>query len=123
MIKLFVGGFSLDITELELVQLFDPYCRVLTIKIVRDKKTRVCKGYAFLEVATEQDAENAVKELDGAQIGDRSLTVNIVREDEVKKRPAPAFTRRPFAPRPTGTSNAGREPGQPAGIRPKRPRK
>ena len=47
MVKLFVGGFPLDITELELVQLFNLHGDVATIKIVRDKKTRMCKGYAF----------------------------------------------------------------------------
>lgn len=127
MIKLFVGGFSLDITEMELVQIFDPHCRVVTIKIVRDKKTRVCKGYAFLEVATEEDAENAVRELDGAEIGDRSLTVKITREDEVKKKPASSFGRRPPM-----QSNYNREerrpvadaaPGTTPGLRPRRPRK
>ena len=47
MIKIFVGGFPLDSTEVELVQRFSTYCTVVTIKIVRDKKTGTCKGYAF----------------------------------------------------------------------------
>jgi RNA recognition motif-containing protein len=119
MIKLFVGGFSLDITELELVQLFDPHCNVVTIKIVRDKKTRVCKGYAFLEVATMEEAENAAIQLDGSPIGDRNLTVNIVREEDIKKKPSPSsFTRRPVSP-----SYARPAESQPAGLRPRRPRK
>ncbi|OOQ56512.1 RNA recognition motif domain-containing protein [Mucilaginibacter pedocola] len=135
MIKLFVGGFSLDITEMELVQAFDPYARVVTIKIVRDKKTRVCKGYAFLEVATQEDAENAVKELDGAPIGDRYLTVKITADEPVKKRPASSFQRRPpqqsnyrreerrpSSGAPTGDS-AGSSSSATPGLRPRRPRK
>jgi RNA recognition motif-containing protein len=119
MVKLFVGGFSLDITELELVQIFDPHCTVVTIKIVRDKKTRVCKGYAFLEVETMEEAENAAIQLDGTDIGDRTLTVNIVREEDVKKKPAPSsFTRRPMS-----TGYARPAESQPAGLRPRRPRK
>ncbi|TFF36939.1 RNA recognition motif domain-containing protein [Mucilaginibacter psychrotolerans] len=124
MIKIFVSGFSLDITEMELVQMFDPYCPVVTIKIVRDKKTRVCKGYAFLEVATEEDAQNAVNELDGSPIADRFLTVKITREEDVKKKPAPSS----FGRRPATTSNYSRVERQPAaaasgtGLRPRRPR-
>lgn len=124
MVKIFVSGFSLDITEMELVQMFDPYCRVVTIKIVRDKKTRICKGYAFLEVATEEDAENAVNELDGSPIGDRFLTVKITREEDVKKKPAPSS----FSRRPATTSNYARVERQPTdavsgtGLRPRRPR-
>jgi RNA recognition motif-containing protein len=44
MTKLFIGGFPLDITELELVQLVAPYGTISTIKIVRDKQTHQCKG-------------------------------------------------------------------------------
>ena len=123
MVKIFVSGFSLDITEMELVQMFDPYCRVVTIKIVRDKKTRICKGYAFLEVATEEDAENAVNELDGSPTGDRFLTVKITREEPAKKAPPSSFSRRPAT-----TSNYARVERQPAGavsatgLRPRRPR-
>ncbi|RFZ92864.1 RNA-binding protein [Mucilaginibacter conchicola] len=46
--KLFVSGFPLGITELELATLIAPYGDIDTIKIVRDKKTKKCKGYAFI---------------------------------------------------------------------------
>lgn len=48
LVKLFVGGFPLVIDELELAKLFGPHGDISTIKIVRDKKTRICKGYAFI---------------------------------------------------------------------------
>ena len=75
MIKLFVGGFPLDITELELVTKFDPYADVSTIKIVRDKKTGICKGYAFLEIADQESAERAMEALDGTAISGKRLSV------------------------------------------------
>jgi len=59
MVKLFVGGFPLDMEEMELAQLFGPHGDISTIKIVRDKKTRMCKGYAFIEMPDRIAAENA----------------------------------------------------------------
>lgn len=76
MSKLFVGGFPLDMNEMELVQLIAPHGEVKTIKIVRDKATKICKGYAFLEMATPEDARQSMEALDGTSIGpDRVLSV------------------------------------------------
>lgn len=52
--KLFVSGFPLEITELELAQLIAAHGDISTIKIVRDRKTRICKGYAFTEMQTAE---------------------------------------------------------------------
>jgi RNA recognition motif-containing protein len=83
MIKLFVGGFPLDTTELELVMLVSPHGSVDTIKIVRDKKTGICKGYAFLEMTDKDGAERAIEALDGTSIGDRMLSVKMTEEKPV----------------------------------------
>jgi RNA recognition motif-containing protein len=85
MVKLFVGGFPLDMAELELVMLVSPYGEVSTIKIVRDKKTGNCKGYAFLEMISREDAERVVDGLNGSAIGDRVLSVQIKEEDPAPK--------------------------------------
>lgn len=87
MVKLFVGGFPLDMTELDLVKIINLHGEVSTIKIVRDKKTRICKGYAFLEMKDREGAENAVIALDGTPMGDRILNVKINEETFVKKAP------------------------------------
>src|SRR5882757_3871232 len=91
MVKLFVSGFPLDIEEIELAKLFAPHGDIVTIKLVRDKKTRVCKGYGFIEMADEASAENAIAALDGQPMGDRNLTVKI-RPDEPVAPAAPART-------------------------------
>ena len=80
MIKLFVGGFPLDITEIELVMLLSPHGDVSTIKIVRDKKTGHCKGYAFVEMKDKDGAERTVEALDGTFIGERLLSVKITED-------------------------------------------
>ena len=73
MVKLFISGFPLNSTELEIVQLVGPYANVSTIKIVRDKVSKKCKGYAFLEVTDQKEAEAAIDALSGTPLGDRSL--------------------------------------------------
>lgn len=137
MVKLFVGGFPLEMTELELVKMIGPHGDVETIKIVRDKKTRICKGYAFLEMKDRTGAENAVIALDGTPIADRVLSVKI-NDDFVKKSPPP---RKSFGYGNNNNRNSGDRPNNntrsygsqsnyrsnneqsPAGDRPRRPRK
>ena len=85
MVKLFVGGFPLDLEELELAQLFGPYGDISTIKIVRDKKTGICKGYAFIEMPDRIAAENAAIALDGAFMRGRQLKVNLQEEPKYSK--------------------------------------
>jgi RNA recognition motif-containing protein len=80
MIKLFVGGFPLEIKELQLAELFAPHGDVQTIKIVRDRKTGKCKGYAFIEIADEEGARNAVAALHDMPMEDRKLTVKYADE-------------------------------------------
>lgn len=122
MIKLFVGGFPLDITELELVMLVSPHGEVNTIKIVRDKKTGKCKGYAFLEMTDKEGADRAMEELDGTMLGDRELSVKITVD-----KPVPV--KKPFF-KPAGNYSSSSSPasyvkvGRPGeDTKKKRPRK
>lgn len=96
MTKLFVGGFPLDFTELDIAMLVGFHGDISTIKIVRDKKTRICKGYAFLEMTSKEGAERAVEALDGTTTGGRVLAVKIREEVPVAK---PRYTGNFAAPR------------------------
>jgi RNA recognition motif-containing protein len=102
MVKLFISGFPLSSTELEIVQLVGPYATVSTIKIVRDKVTKKCKGYAFLEITEQSDAEAAIDALSGTEMGDRELTLNIVEEKPVSAKPQ---YKKPFSPKPSYNSD------------------
>ncbi|RCH55862.1 RNA-binding protein [Mucilaginibacter hurinus] len=108
MTKIFFGGFPLDTNELEIVQLVSLYGQVETIKIVRDKQTRKCKGYAFLEMKDREAADAAIDALDGAMMGDRVLKVSIAPDKPAAKpfRPSsyvkinrPSTDQRPRRPR------------------------
>jgi RNA recognition motif-containing protein len=88
MVKLFVGGFPLDMEEMELVKVFNTFAEIKTIKIVRDKATRKCKGYAFLETTGQAGVEMAVNALHGKMMGDKELTVRIVEDKPPVELPA-----------------------------------
>lgn len=82
-------------SELEIVQLVAFYAEVSTIKVVRDKKTRICKGYAFLEVKDRAGAEHAIEVLNGRKFEGRELRLSIVEEDEKKSPPVASKPKRP----------------------------
>lgn len=79
MVKVYIGGFPLELPdmELELVQLVSRYGEVDTIKVVRDKKTRKCKGYAFIEMPERKQADLAIEELDGTRFKGKILQLSI----------------------------------------------
>ncbi|MEJ7558661.1 MAG: RNA-binding protein [Pedobacter sp.] len=89
MVKIFIGGFPLNIQEIELAQLVSIYGEVLTVKIVRDKITGLCKGYGFIEMTSLEGAKNAIEALNGNQMGKRALFLNLVTDlainSEIKK--------------------------------------
>jgi RNA recognition motif-containing protein len=95
MVKIFVGGFPLDIEEIELAKLFALHGDINTIKIVRDKKTRICKGYAFIEMNDRAGAENAAEALNGTLLKGKTLTVNITDEPVVEAVTAEVKKKRP----------------------------
>lgn len=116
MVKLFVGGLPQKTDEMELAKIFSLHGDVKTIKLVRDKRTRASKGYGFIEVADQASAENIIAMLNGYELGDKTLVINIRPDEE----PAPAFKPRSspparFSPRVSRTG--------PSDFKPKRPRK
>jgi RNA recognition motif-containing protein len=78
--KLFIGGFPMDADELELAKLIGPFGDISTIKIVRDRKTGNCKGYAFIEMEDLIAAESAIEALHDTEMAGRQLTLRLVEE-------------------------------------------
>jgi len=76
-VKLFIGGFPPDMDEMRLAQLVAPHGNIEVMKIVRDKRSGVGKGYAFVEMATDADAVSVMAALDGEPITDRMLSVKL----------------------------------------------
>ncbi|TDG37018.1 RNA-binding protein [Pedobacter changchengzhani] len=89
MAKLFVGGLSEKIDEMDLAILCSIHGHVDSIKIVRDKVTAKCKGYAFLEIPKEADAKNIVEQLNGELFKGNTLTVKLSEDKPVAKKYIP----------------------------------
>jgi len=79
-LKIFISGYPLDYNELALAQLVSPYGEVRTIKIVLDRQSMKPKGYSFIEMVSYKDALAVKSALDGLEIKDKTLTVNLVEE-------------------------------------------
>jgi RNA recognition motif-containing protein len=81
--RLYVGNLPFDVDESQLRTLFVGGGRAVTeVKMITDRETGRPRGFAFVEMGSQADAEAAVRELNGTQCGGRALTVNEARERE-----------------------------------------
>src|SRR5579885_655696 len=80
--KLYVGNLAYTITDSALEQLFAPHGTVQSAQIIMDRDTGRSKGFGFVEMSNDQEAQNAIKALNGQQVGGRPLTVNEARPRE-----------------------------------------
>ena len=79
--KLFVGNLPYETTEQDLEALFGQAGAVETVTVVRDRMTGRARGFAFVEMANDEDAQKAMTQLNGHQLGGRALTVNEARPE------------------------------------------
>jgi RNA recognition motif-containing protein len=77
--KLYVGNLPYEIGEAELQDLFAQAGSVESVNVMRDQATGRARGFAFVEMSTDEEAQNAITTLSGTQVGGRNLTVNEAR--------------------------------------------
>ena len=77
--KLYVGNLPYETGEAELQELFATVGSVDTINVIRDQATGRPRGFAFIEMSTDEDARKAIAQLSDHQLGGRNLTVNEAR--------------------------------------------
>jgi RNA recognition motif-containing protein len=77
--KLYVGNLPYQVGESELQELFARAGSVESATVMRDQATGRARGFGFVEMSTDEEAQNAIRELNGAELGGRSLTVNEAR--------------------------------------------
>ncbi len=82
--KLYVGNLSFNTTENELQELFSQAGAVQEVTLMQDKFTGKSRGFAFVTMASEQDAQNAISKLNGQTVEGRALTVNEARPREAR---------------------------------------
>jgi cold-inducible RNA-binding protein len=78
--RLYVGNLSYGTTELELREVFGQYGTVADAKVVTERETGRPRGFAFVEMSTEQEAQTAAAELSGRELGGRAINVNEAQE-------------------------------------------
>jgi len=78
-VKLYVGNLSYDVTEKHLEDLFNQHGEVSSVKIISDQYSGKSKGFAFVEMSDNTEANNAIKNLDGTSMMERSIKVNIAK--------------------------------------------
>ena len=77
--KLYVGNFPYEVGETELQDLFATAGTVESVKVMRDMATGRARGFAFVEMGSDEEAQKAISDLNEYQMGGRSLTVNEAR--------------------------------------------
>ena len=80
--KLFVGGLSFETTQSDLRQAFSPHGTVEDAVVINDKMTGRSKGFGFVTMSSDAEAQKAVEAMNGQSLGGRNLTVNIARPRE-----------------------------------------
>jgi RNA recognition motif-containing protein len=100
--KLFVGNLSFNTDERRLEELFQSVGAVDTVNIVRDQMTGRARGFAFVEMQSDEDAQSAIQKLNDTELDGRKLAVNEAR------------------PKPSGGGGGGGRPGGGGGRGPRR---
>ena len=77
--NLFVGNMSFQTTESDLRALFEPFGTITRVHAAMDRETGRARGFAFVEMANDDEAAKAIAALDGKEVGGRNLKVNEAR--------------------------------------------
>jgi RNA recognition motif-containing protein len=84
--KLFVGNLSFNTTEGEILDLFKQAGNVTKCELIIDKFTNKSRGFAFVEMGSQEEANAAISQFNGKELGGRALTVNEARPREDRPR-------------------------------------
>ena len=74
--KLYVGNLSYGTTDSDLQRMFEEFGAVQSAQVIMDRDTGRSKGFGFVEMGSDQEAQAAIKALNGQEVDGRSLTVN-----------------------------------------------
>jgi RNA recognition motif-containing protein len=108
--NIYVGNLAWGVTNEDLLELFGQHGKVVAAQVISDRETGRSRGFGFVEMENDQEAENAIQALNGADHNNRPLTVNVAKPREER------------APRGGGYGGGGggygggsRSSGRPAG--------
>ena len=84
--KLYVGNLSFEATEGDVLDLFSKAGNVVSCNLIVDKFTNKSRGFAFVEMGTQEEANAAIAQFNGKELDGRALTVNEARPREERPR-------------------------------------
>ncbi len=80
--KLYVGGLPYAVTEDKLQEIFSAHGTVESARVITDRFTGRSRGFGFVEMSSDEEAQTAIDSLNGSDLDGRSLTVNEARPQE-----------------------------------------
>ncbi len=83
--QLFVGSLPFKMTSDELQELFAEFGEVSSAKIINDRETGRSRGFGFVEFESDDEAQAAIKAMNGKDVDGRALTVNVARPREERR--------------------------------------
>jgi len=85
--KLYVGNLSYNTTESKLRDLFGEFGEIESVSMITDRETGRPKGFAFVEMASNEAAQKAISELNGKVVDDREIKVDKAKPQTDRRRP------------------------------------
>lgn len=116
--KLYVGNLPFSIDDQQLHQAFSSYGQVMSAKVIMDRDSGRSKGFGFVEMATDEEAQNAMGSMNGTQLGGRDVSVSEARDPGPRTGGGGGFRGGRGGPRGPGGGGGGN--GRPHGNRPPR---
>lgn len=80
--RIYIGGLPYQTDEAQLSEMFSGYGEVASANVIADRETGRSKGFGFVEMPDDEAAKKAIEELQGAELGGRTITVNEARPME-----------------------------------------
>jgi len=80
--NIFVGNLSFGSSEADVRSLFEPYGNIERVNLITDRDTGQSRGFGFVEMSANEEAQRAISALDGRELNGRSLKVNEARPKE-----------------------------------------
>ena len=80
--KLYVGNLSFDSSEADINDAFSRFGTVTSVTLITDRETGRPRGFGFVEMSSEAEAQAAIDQMDGRELGGRTLRVNIAKPRE-----------------------------------------
>ncbi|MFO7322198.1 MAG: RNA-binding protein [Chloroflexota bacterium] len=84
--RLYVGNLPYSATEAQIRQLFSQAGKITGVTLITDRETGRSKGFGFVEMSTDDEAQEAIRRFNGYSMNNRSLTVNEARPREERPR-------------------------------------